>query len=72
MCVCDCVLQIQALPSIVSVCPHISVARVLKTASYGSGLLISQMCSWKLVSVMQSGRDIQLDCCEWTVTGSTP
>lgn len=53
MCVCDCVLQIQALPSIASVCPHLSVARALKMASCGSGLLILQMCSWKLVSVMQ-------------------
>lgn len=59
MCVC---VQMQALPSTVSVCPHLSVAPALKMASCDSGPLISQMCSWKQVSAAQWECDIIFDC----------
>lgn len=45
-----CASQVQALPSTASVCPHHSVARALKMASCGSGLLIFLLSSWRLVS----------------------
>lgn len=51
LCVCVCLSQVQALPSIASVYPLHSVARALKMASCGYGPLTFLLSSWRLVGI---------------------